>query len=96
VVNNSTKYYKNFITINRGTDAGLEPGMAVISSGSVVGKIKSVSRHYAVLISLLNLDEQVSGMISARAISEPWQWEGNNSSAVNLKYIPRHVQPTVG
>ncbi len=60
VVNNSTKYYKNFITIDRGTDAGLLPGMAVISSIGVVGKIKSVSEHYAVVISLLNIDDQVS------------------------------------
>lgn len=96
VVNNSTKYYKNFITISRGSDAGLEPGMAVISSGSVVGKVKSVSRHFSVLISLLNLDEQVSAMIKRTGHFGTVQWEGSNSSAVSLKYIPRHVQPIVG
>jgi len=96
VVNNSTKYYKNFITINKGSDAGLEPGMAVISLGSVVGKVKSVSSHYAVLISLLNLDEQVSAMIKRTGHFGTVQWEGNNTAAVSLKYIPRHVQPAVG
>ncbi len=96
VVNNSTKYYKNFITINRGSDDGLEPGMAVISSGSVVGKVKSVSNHFSVLISLLNLDEQVSSMIKRTGHFGTVQWEGNNSSVVSLKYIPRHVQPVVG
>ena len=96
VVNNSTKYYKNFITINRGSDDGLEPGMAVISSGSVVGKVKSVSHHFSVLISLLNLDEQVSSMIKRTGHFGTVQWEGSNSSVVSLKYIPRHVQPVVG
>lgn len=96
VVNNTTKYYKNFVTINRGSDAGLEPGMAVISAGSVVGKVKSVSNHFSVCISLLNLDEQVSGMIKRTGHFGTVQWEGNNPSAVSLKYIPRHVQPAVG
>ena len=96
VVNNTTKYYKNFITINRGADAGLEPGMAVISSGSVVGKVKSVSNHFAVLISLLNLDEQVSCTIKRTGHFGTVQWDGTNPSMVSLKYIPRHVQPSVG
>jgi rod shape-determining protein MreC len=96
VVNNTTKYYKNFITIDRGLDSKLEPGMAVISSGCVVGKVKSVSNHFAVLISLLNLDEQVSGMIKRTGHFGTVQWDGANPSFVNLKYIPRHVQPAIG
>src|SRR5882757_6975653 len=51
IVNNSTKNYKNFLTIDRGLDAGLQPGMAVISENRVVGKVKSVSDHFSVLIS---------------------------------------------
>src|SRR6478609_4827522 len=96
VVNNTTKYYKNFITINKGADAGLKPGMAVIGSGSVVGKVKSVSNHFSVLISLLNLDEQVSCMIKRTGHFGTAQWDGTDPSIVNLKYIPRHVQPAVG
>ncbi len=96
VVNNSTKYYKNFITIDRGLDAGLQPGMAVISSGNVVGKVKTVSDHYAVLISLLNLDEQVSCLIKRTNYFGTAQWDGINSSIINLKYIPRHVSLAVG
>jgi rod shape-determining protein MreC len=96
VVNNTTKYYKNFITIDRGMDAKLEPGMAAISSGCVVGKVKSVSNHFAVLISLLNLDEQVSAMIKRTGHFGTVQWDGTNPLFVNLRYIPRHVQPIVG
>src|SRR6266850_4049264 len=32
VVNNSTSFTKNFITINKGTDEGIRPGMAVVSA----------------------------------------------------------------
>ena len=96
VVNNTTKYYKNFITIDRGTDFGIQPGMAVISSSGAVGKVKSVSEHYAVLISLLNIDDQVSCVIRRTGHFGTIQWEGTNSSITALKYIPRHVKPTVG
>jgi rod shape-determining protein MreC len=96
VVNNTVKYYKNFITINRGRDAGLEPGMAVVSLGSVVGKVKSVSTHYSVVISLLNLDEQVSCLIKRTGHFGTVQWDGTNAAIINLKYIPRHVNPAAG
>ena len=96
VVNNTTKYYKNFITINRGVSSGVEPGMAAISGGCVVGKVKSVSDHFSVLISLLNLDEQVSCSIRRTGHFGTVQWDGTNPATINLKYIPRHVRPVVG
>ncbi|MBS1950506.1 MAG: Rod shape-determining protein MreC [Cytophagales bacterium] len=96
VINNSTKYYKNFITIDRGENSGIKPGMAVISANNVVGKVKSVSPHYAVLISILNLDEQVSCLIKRTGHFGTVQWDGTNPQLTNLKYIPRHVKPVVG
>ncbi len=96
VINNSTRQYKNFITINRGSTFGLEPGMAVISQWGVVGKVKSVSANYAVLISLLNIDDQVSSKIKRTGHFGTVQWDGLDASVVDLKYIPRHVAPIVG
>lgn len=96
VVNNSTKNYKNFITIDRGTDSGLQPGMAVISNSQVVGKVKSVSEHFSVLISLLNVDNQVSVMNKRTGHFGTVQWNGVDPLSVDLKYIPRHAIPAVG
>jgi rod shape-determining protein MreC len=96
VINNSTRYYKNFITINRGKAHGLEPGMAAISPQGAVGKVKSVSDHYAVLISLLNIDDQVSSMIKRTGHFGTVQWDGTDPRLIDLKYIPRHVELKVG
>jgi rod shape-determining protein MreC len=96
VVNNSTRNYKNYLTINRGKAYGLEPGMAVISSAGVVGKVKSVSNHYSVLISLLNIDEQVSSIIKRTGHFGTVQWDGTDPKLIDLKYIPRHVELKVG
>ncbi len=96
VVNNSTKNYKNFITIDRGLDAGLKPGMAVISANQVVGKVKSVSNHFSVLISLLNVDNQVSVVNKRTGHFGTVQWSGIDPLSIDLKYIPRHAIPAVG
>lgn len=96
VVNNSTKYYKNFITINKGTTDGIAPGMAAISSIGAVGKVKSTSAHFSVIISLLNIDEQVSSVIKRTGNFGTVQWDGTDQRFIDLKYIPRHVKPMVG
>jgi rod shape-determining protein MreC len=96
VVNNSTNFFKNYITINQGRNAGITPGMAVISSDGAVGKVKSVSDHYSVLISLLNIDENVSSVIKRTHHFGTAKWDGTNPRQINLMYVPRHVKPLVG
>ena len=96
VINNSTQSFKNYITVNKGRLDGIAPGMAAISPQGAVGKVKSVSDHYAVLISLLNTDEQLSSMIRRTGHFGTVQWGGTNPRVANLHYIPRHVDPQVG
>ncbi len=96
VMSNSTNLYKNFITVNKGAADGITPGMAAISDAGAVGKVKSVSEHYAVLISLLNVDEQVSSVIKRTNQFGSVRWDGLNMRYSNLLYIPRHAEPMVG
>lgn len=96
VINNSTQMFKNYITVNKGRADGLRPGMAVISAKGAIGKVKSVSDHYAVLISLLNTDHQLSASIKRTNQFGTVQWDGTDPRLVNLNYIPRHVNPHVG
>jgi rod shape-determining protein MreC len=96
IVNNQVDRSKNFITINKGYDAGLEPGMAVISPLGVVGKIKTVSEHFAVVTSLLHMDYMVSALLIRENYFGSIQWDGRDPSLVKLKYIPRHVKPMLG
>ncbi len=96
VVNNSVDRFTNFITINKGMDDGIEAGMAVISPLGVVGKIKTVSNHYSVVTSLLNVDVMTSALLKRTGHFGTIQWDGKNPYTINLKYIPRHVKPIVG
>ncbi len=96
VVNNSVSRFTNFLTINKGSNEGIEPGMAVISQVGVVGKVKVASSHYSVVTSLLNVDVMVSGTLKRTGHFGTVQWDGSDPDFINLKYIPRHVKPVVG
>lgn len=96
VVNNHVDFVKNFITIDKGKDSGIEPGMAVISPLGVVGKVKLVSRHYGVVTSILHIDVMVSAVLKRTEHFGTIQWDGLDPDLVEFKYIPRHVNPVVG
>jgi len=55
VINNSISNDRiNFITINQGSEAGIKPGMSVVSSVGIVGRVEHVSKHFATIASVLS------------------------------------------
>ena len=57
--------------------------------GKVVGKVKTTSENFSVLISLINLDEQVSAVISRTGNFGTVRWDGIDPRYTTLQYIPR-------
>lgn len=96
VVNNSVDRFTNFITINKGSDEGIEAGMAVISPQGVVGKVKMTSDHFSVVTSVLNIDIMISGVMKRTGYFGTVQWDGDDSEFTKLNFIPRHVDPQPG
>lgn len=96
VVNNSVDRFTNFITINKGGGDGIIPGMAVISPSGIVGKVKTVSSHYSVVTSLLNIDVMVSAVMKRTGNFGTVQWDGRDQDEVKLNFVPRHVKPVKG
>jgi rod shape-determining protein MreC len=96
VVNNSVDFATNFITINKGFEEGIQPGMAVIGPQGIVGKVKITSRHFSVVTSVLNIDIMVSGLMKRTGYYGTVQWDGRDPDYIDLKFIPRHVKPLKG
>jgi rod shape-determining protein MreC len=96
VVNNSVDRFTNYLTINKGSDAGISPGMAVISPLGAVGKVKAVSRHYSVATSILHKDYKLSVLMSRTGYFGSVSWDGKDPDYVQLNYVPRHVNPEKG
>jgi rod shape-determining protein MreC len=96
VVSNTVNRFTNFLTINKGSEDGIKPGMAVISALGAVGKVRTVSRHYSVVTSILHVDVQVSALLKRTGHFGTIQWDGIDPDYVKFKFIPRHVQPVQG
>ncbi|HYG02980.1 MAG TPA: rod shape-determining protein MreC [Chryseosolibacter sp.] len=96
VVANTVHRFTNYLTINRGELDSIAPGMAVISPLGIVGKVKSVSKHYSVVTSLLHIDVQVSVLLKRTGYFGTMQWDGRDPDYLKLKYVPTHVLPVIG
>ncbi len=95
-INNSTQLNHNFITINKGSKHGITPDMGVINSNGVVGKVMSVSKNFAAVASLLNIDMNVSAIIKRDRTFGTVHWNGKDQETIQLLYVPRHVQLSKG
>jgi len=96
VINNSTRRFTNFITIDRGSNDGVKPDMAVINADGVVGKVKSVSSRFSVITSILHTDMRVSSKIKRTGDLCTTQWDGTDPYIADLAFVPRHVKPMIG
>jgi rod shape-determining protein MreC len=96
VVNNSVNRFTNYLTINKGSDSGVKPGMAVISPLGAVGKVKAVSNHYSVVTSILHKDYKLSVLMTRTGYYGSVSWDGINPDFAQLDFVPGHVKPAKG
>ncbi len=91
VVDNTVRRAKNYVTINKGRLDGIERDMGVISPDGVVGKVKDVSDHFAVITSVLHTDMYVSALVKRSNTLGSIVWEGMEPRIANLENIPIHI-----
>jgi len=91
VVDNTVRRAKNYVTINKGRLDGIEPDMGVISPDGVVGKVKDVSDHFAVITSVLHTDMYVSALVKRSNTLGSIIWEGIEPRIAGLENIPIHI-----
>ena len=87
VVNNTTQFANNYITIDKGTDDGIQPGMGVISPTGVVGKVKSCNQHFSVITSILHSGFLVSSALTKADDIGTARWDGIDPHLIKLNDI---------
>lgn len=90
VINNTTQFANNYITIDKGTDDGIRPGMGVISPTGVVGKVKLCNRHFSVITSILHTEFLVSSKLTKAAEIGTAKWDGVDPHLMKLNDISRY------
>lgn len=96
LINNSVRRFNNFMTLDKGSDDGITPGMGVISANGIVGRVKSVSEHYATVISILHTSMSVSARISSSNTLCTVKWDGRDPLEAEVLYVPRHIKVSEG
>ena len=96
VVNNSLTRSDNYITIDKGSTDSVCAEMGVLSGSSVVGVVYHVSRHYALVLPVLNSKSNISCKIRRTDYFGVLKWEGGSSRYAWLQDIPRHSEFSLG
>jgi rod shape-determining protein MreC len=96
VINNSVRRTNNYLTLAAGSQDGVRPGMGVIAPNGAVGRVKTVSRHYSTVTSLLHSQLLVSAKIKKDNTFGTIKWAGGDYRTALLDYIPLHIKPVKG
>lgn len=89
VIHNSFNVKENFLTLNSGTNSGVQPDMGVINSLGIVGIIDNVSANYSTVISILNMESKINAKIKNSNHFGTLTWDGKNAGFVQLIDVPR-------
>lgn len=96
VINNSTRRFNNYLTIDKGRTDHVQPNMAVINNLGIVGKVKSASANFATVTSILHPDVLTSALLKSTNTLCTVKWNGLDPEKAEILYVPRHVAVKVG
>jgi rod shape-determining protein MreC len=97
VVNNQiSRMGSNYITLNKGTLAGVREDMGILSPNGIVGVVIRVSPHFSKVIPILNPKYQPSCKIKGTDYFGTLSWDGKDSRYISLKELPQHAVFNIG
>ena len=90
VVKMSRNRTRNYIILDKGSEDGVRPQSAIISTRGVVGIVEAVDRHYSYGLTLMNPDMSVGARIGGTDVVAPLSWDGIHSDGAVVRNIPPH------
>lgn len=96
VVNINISKVNNYITIDKGAKDGVKPDMGVISNNGVVGVVRNVSKHFAVVIPIINPKFRLGAKLKNSENFGSIMWGGTDANVAQLKELPKHESFAVG
>lgn len=96
VIKNSLNMADNYITLDKGSDAGIRPDMGVVDGNGIVGIVYETSPSYSIVISALNSKSNISCKIVGSDYFGYLKWEHGDSQYAYLKDLPRHAEFNLG
>lgn len=97
VVYNTVNADKNYLQINKGSKYGIRDNMAVLNSdGAAVGVVVNVSPNFSEVMSLLHVQNSVSGALKKTGDAGKVEWDAKDPRFVYLKGISKSIPIKIG
>lgn len=97
VVGNSVSQANNYLQLHRGSQQGVVTDLGVTDiNNSVVGTVVDVSNNYAVVMSLLHRQSNISAKLKNTGETGSIVWDGVQTNIVVLKDISKDVKISKG
>lgn len=94
VVGKTTTEVRNYATLNKGAEDGIEEGMTVMTDAGIAGLIIAASKNYSLVRLLINRDSRVAAKIQRSRIDGILVWEDDQTMI--MKNIPKSYDVKVG
>lgn len=90
VIMSETSRANNYVTIDKGSADGIRPGMGVISATGVVGKVRSCSKNFSVVTSILHSQFMVSSRLVRSDEIGPVRWLSKDPTVISMMDVSRY------
>ena len=80
---------QNFLTLDVGSDDGVETGMAVVDDQGILGTVIFVSRHYSRVMPYLNTEFHVPAKIQPLQAEGMISWPGSRPDVLVLEHVAK-------
>jgi len=91
VVQMSTDQLHNYLTIDRGSIDGIKRGQGVRNEDGVVGIVRTVGRHYSVVLPVINTYTNISCRFIKNDYIGTLQWDGKDNRFAQLADVSSHM-----
>ncbi|MDI6401741.1 rod shape-determining protein MreC, partial [Balneolaceae bacterium ANBcel3] len=88
--------FNNSLTINRGSDNEVKPGMALITSDGLIGQVILTTPGHAQVLPFFNALFRASARIQGSRAYGIVSWSMDRSSELVMSYVPQTIHVPVG
>jgi len=96
VINNNFRKNNNYLTINKGSLNNIKTDLGVINNLGIIGITKSVSKKYATLLSILNVNSRINVKLLNSNHFGSLSWDNKNYNTVQLIDLPIQAAIHIG
>lgn len=96
VIDNQYHKKYNFLTIDKGSNDGIDSDQGVINSKGVIGITQNLSENYTTVLSILNENSKINVRLTTSLHFGTLQWDGKDYNILQLVDLPIQANITKG